>query len=367
MFSRPFRVLLLAVVTVLGLSAAQEVAEHCVQGLEEGLRVAAFWRLSPVEQGVVHRLAQLALYTGVGAFLGFVQSRVLRGAGFQVPGWVGMTAVGVAVGLVGSEALAGALGVSPRMAPVGMGLVLGLAQAWVLRREVYGAVVWGVACVVGYGMAGPVADWKLQAWKTAMLENATGRLSSIVITAQTMTWVALALSMVIGGLFIFTSLRAQVLPAAGSRLPGAMGQLTFLGLALPLMVALEARQSALAPKAGPGCVLRSIPVHDPEPAPAPVRTRRAPSEEGFSPGCAGRGCGPARTYEAPSQPPAVLPDHRQARTVHDEHLFVLTATEKLQVPASGRRWNNRASTEAEPINAASGAGADQGSPAHVEF
>ncbi|RKH68257.1 hypothetical protein, partial [Corallococcus aberystwythensis] len=83
MVSRLFRVVLLSVVTVLGLSIAQELGERCVQGLEEGLRVAAFWRLSPVEKGVVHRLAQLAVFAGVGALLGALQSRVLRGAGFQ--------------------------------------------------------------------------------------------------------------------------------------------------------------------------------------------------------------------------------------------------------------------------------------------
>ncbi|RKH50746.1 hypothetical protein [Corallococcus aberystwythensis] len=255
-----------------------------------------------------------------------------------------MTAVGVAVGLAGSEALAGALGVSPRMAPVGMGVVLGLAQGWVLRREVYGAAVWVAACVVGYGMAGPVADWKLQAWRTAVLENATGRLSSIVIKAQTLTWVALALSMVIGGVFIFTSLRTQMLPALGSRLPGIMGQLAFLGLALPLMVALEAREkSAPPPEEGAGCRLM------PRPTYAPVRPRGVPStpsgEEVFSPGCTTRGCGPPMHMEAPSRPP-VDPDRGHEGIVHEEHVLRLSAT-------SGRRkWNNPASTEAEPINAA---------------
>ncbi|WP_338262831.1 hypothetical protein [Corallococcus caeni] len=353
MVSRFFRVVLLAVVTVLGLSVAQELGGRCVQGLEEGLRVAAFWRLSVVEKGVVHRLAELAIFAGVGALLGALQSRVLRGAGFQVPGWVGMTAVGVAVGLVGSEALAGALGVSPRMAPVGMGLVLGLAQGWILRREVHGAAVWVAACVVGYGMAGPVADWKLQAGRTAMLENATGRLSSIVITAQAMTWVALALSMGIGGVFIFTSLRTQVLPAPGSRLPGALGQLAFLGLALPLMVALEAREKSeprWVPSANPPARMQ----------PRPTRTwgpARTPSGDGvFSPGCTTQGCGPPMHVEAPSPP-----------TVHDEHLFQLPPPDRMRVSPSGRRWNNAASTEAEPINAASGPGAGRGSSGTVMY
>ncbi|WP_208729802.1 hypothetical protein, partial [Corallococcus exercitus] len=244
MGSRLVHVLLVSLVTVLGLLLPWVQADDWVRLLETVLASAAIWRLSGVELGVVHRLAELAVCAVAGAMLGNAQAFALRRAGLQVSGWAGMTSTAVAVGLVGSRALAVALGLSPGMAPVGMGLVLGLTQGWLLRREVHGAAVWVAACAVGYGMAGPAADWKAHAWKSAVEMGATWRLSSITLTAQVVTWGALAMCMAIGGVFILTSLRTQVLPAPGSRLPGAVGQLAFLGLALPLMVALEAREKS---------------------------------------------------------------------------------------------------------------------------
>ncbi|RKG92708.1 hypothetical protein, partial [Corallococcus carmarthensis] len=216
-----------------------------------------------------------------------------------------------AVGLVGSRALAVALGLSPGMASVGMGVALGLTQGWLLRREVHGAAVWVAACAVGYGMAGPAADWKARAWKTAVEMGATWRLSSITITAQAMTWGALALCTAIGGAFILSSLRTQVLPAAGTRLPGALGQFAVLGLALPLMVALEAREKSVPmpvlPSSNPPALMQ----------PRPTRTWGADRTgvvpgmrggESFSPGCASKYCGsePSRPTTRIALPPRLL-------------------------------------------------------------
>ncbi|RKH00324.1 hypothetical protein D7V97_30460, partial [Corallococcus sp. CA053C] len=92
MVSRVFQVLLLSLVTVLGLFFANEVAGLCVKGLEWALRTAAF-QLTTVEAGVVRRLAELGAYALAGALLGTVQARALRMVGFQVPGWMGVTAV----------------------------------------------------------------------------------------------------------------------------------------------------------------------------------------------------------------------------------------------------------------------------------
>ncbi|WP_375754978.1 hypothetical protein [Corallococcus exercitus] len=353
MGSRLVHVLLVSVVTVVGLLVPWVQADDWVLLLEKVLASAAIWRLSGVELGVVHRLAELMVYAVAGAMLGNAQAFALRRAGLQVSGWAGTTAMAVAVGLVGSRALAVALGLSPGMAPVGMGVVLGLTQGWLLRREVHGAAVWVAACAVGYGMAGPAADWKAHAWRTAVEVGATWRLSSIALTAQAVTWGALALCMAIGGAFILTSLRTQVLPASDSRLPGALGQLAFLGLALPLMVALEARE-----KSEPRWISSANPPARMQPR--PMRTwgpTRTPSGEGvFSPGCASKGCKPDMTYEEPSPPPPstrpVYPG-RRAPTVHDEHLYVLTGTGRPRL-VSGQKWNNAASAEGEPINEASG-------------
>ncbi|WP_375742362.1 hypothetical protein NR800_24665 [Corallococcus interemptor] len=301
MGSRLVHVLALSGVTVLGLLVPWLQADAWVHLLETVLGSAAIWRLSVVEQGVVHRLAELAVFAVAGAMLGNAQAFALRRAGLQVPGWVGRTAMAVAVGLVGSRALAVALALAPGTAFIGMGVALGLAQGWLLRREVHGAAVWVAACAVGYGMAGPAADWRDQAWKAAVDLGATWRLSSIVITAQAMTWGALALCTAIGGAFILSSLRAQVLPAPGSRTPGAVGRFAVLGLALPLMVALEARERSPQPLAAPPPRLMQ---------PRPARTWAPGTPDGaLSPGCAGRGCGPARTYrnEDAPPPPVVVP------------------------------------------------------------
>ncbi|WP_233610359.1 hypothetical protein, partial [Corallococcus sp. AB049A] len=235
------------------------------------------------------------------------------------------------------------------------GVVVGLTQGWLLRREVHGAAVWVAACAVGYGMAGPAADWKARAWKEAVEMGTTWRLSSITLTAQAMTWGALALCMAIGGAFILSSLRTQVLPAPGSRMPGALGQFAVLGLALPLMVALEAREKSQPPREFP-------PPNAPTRLqPRPTRTW-GPAGESNVPGCASRGCAPVQTSggERPPSSRALFdPEPRQAPTVHDEHLFTLPPTGKMPPPRPSRRWNNRASTEGQPIEpAASGSRRD---------
>ncbi|MHA7634365.1 hypothetical protein [Corallococcus sp. M7] len=348
MGSRLIHVLLMSVVTVVGLLVPWVQADDWVRLLETLLGSAAVWRLSPVEQGVVHRFAELGVFSVAGAMLGNAQAFALRRAGLQVPGWAGRTAMAVAVGLVGSRALAMALGLSPGTAAIGMGMAVGLTQGWLLRREVHGAAVWVAACTVGYGMAGPAADWRDQAWRAAVDVGATWRLSSIVITAQAMTWGALALCTAIGGAFILTSLRAQVLPAPGSRMPGALGQFAVLGLALPLMVSLEARERSPAPLEFPPPNFPRLIQPRPARTWAPERTRvPSPPGESFSPGCASSGCEPARTYEREASPPSpvAVPDHPgrvRGPTVHDSHLMELNDTGRLRVKG-GTLWSNPAS------------------------
>ncbi|RKG88586.1 hypothetical protein D7W82_09865 [Corallococcus sp. CA049B] len=363
MGSRLVHVLLVSVVTVLGLLVPWTQVEDWARLLETLLGSAAIWRLSAVEQGVVHRLAELAVFAVAGAVLGNAQSFALRRAGLQVPGWAGHTAMAVAVGLVGSQALAVALGLSPGTAFIGMGLAVGLTQGWLLRREVHGAAVWVAACAVGYGMAGPAADWKDHAWRAAVDVGATWRLSSIVITAQAMTWGALALCTAIGGAFILSSLRTQVLPAPGSRMPGAVGQFAVLGLALPLMVSLEARE------------MRPPPTEFPAPnpprliQPRPARTwgteRPDALVDVFSPGCVSKGCGPAQTLGGEPPPPSTRvitgPEPRPAPVLHDEHLRTLFREERKRTPAPGRRWNNPASGDAQLPAGAAGRGEPAGS------
>ncbi|WP_223639049.1 hypothetical protein [Corallococcus sp. EGB] len=299
MRSRLVHVVALAAASVIGLLVPWAQADTWANLLDAVLRSAAIWRLSGVEQGVVHRLAELAVFAVAGGMLGNAQVHALRRAGLQVTGWVGMTAMAVAVGLVGSRALAVALGLSPLMAPVGMGVVLGLAQAWLLRREVHGAAVWLAACAVGYGMAGPAADWRQETWRAAVDTGATWRLSSITITAQAMTWAALALCMAIGGAFILANVRAQALPAPGSRMPGALGQFAVLGLALPLMVALEARAKSPPPRemqSNPPARMQPRPTRTwgggAEPSPS-GRWNRAPSNAGLENASDPQGAEPA--------------------------------------------------------------------------
>ncbi|WP_147443061.1 hypothetical protein [Corallococcus sp. AB011P] len=345
MGSRLVHVLLVSVVTVLGLLVPWTQAEDWARLLETLLGSAAVWRLSSVEQGVVHRLAELGVFAVAGAMLGNAQAFALRRAGLQVSGWAGMTAMAVAVGLVGSRALAVALGLSPGTASIGMGVAVGLTQGWLLRREVHGAAVWVAACAVGYGMAGPAADWRDHAWRAAVDVGATWRLSSIVITAQAMTWGALALCTAIGGAFILSSLRTQVLPAPGSRMPGALGQFAVLGLALPLMVSLEAREMSPSPTEFPAPNPPRLIQPRPARTWAPERTRfPSPPGESFSPGCASRGCAPAQTFEGETSPPpmgAVPADPGRVRggTVHDSHLMQLNDTGRLRV-RGGTLWNN---------------------------
>ncbi|NOK20618.1 hypothetical protein, partial [Corallococcus carmarthensis] len=89
MGSRLVHILLVSVVTVVGLLVPLVQADDWARLLEAVLGSAAIWRLSGVEQGVVHRLAELAVYGVAGAMLGNAQAFALRRAGLQVPGWVG--------------------------------------------------------------------------------------------------------------------------------------------------------------------------------------------------------------------------------------------------------------------------------------
>ncbi|NPD30102.1 hypothetical protein HPP06_42670, partial [Corallococcus exiguus] len=235
---------------------------------------------------------------------------------------------------------------SPGTAFIGMGVAVGLTQGWLLRREVHGAAVWMAACAVGYGMAGPAADWRDNAWRAAVDVGATWRLSSIVITAQAMTWGALALCTAIGGAFILSSLRTQVLPAAGSRMPGALGQFAVLGLALPLMVALEAREKSPAPLEFPP--LESPTLIQPRPARTWGTERPGTPGEVLSPGCVGIVC---RNVGLPTSPPPAAgivtePRPRPAPVLHDEHLRTLFREEQKRMPSPTRRWNNPASGDA---------------------
>ncbi|RKI55963.1 hypothetical protein D7X55_28910, partial [Corallococcus sp. AB049A] len=84
MGARLSQVLLVAVATVAGLFLPLMQAEDGARLLEAVLSSAAVWRLSMVEQGVVHRLAELGGYAVVGAMLGNVQAFALRRAGLQV-------------------------------------------------------------------------------------------------------------------------------------------------------------------------------------------------------------------------------------------------------------------------------------------
>lgn len=368
MVSRLFQVVLLSLVTVLGLFFANQVAELCVQGLEWGLRTAAFQRLSSVEAGVVRRLAELGAYAVAGALLGTVQVRALRLVGFQVPGWVAVTALGFAVGMVGSRALATHLGWTQAMAPAGLGVALGLAQWPLLRREAHGAVVWVAACAVGFGLEGPAAAWGERAKRAALDAFQVRQLEVIEWTAQGMAVVALLLCTAIGAAFLLTSLRSEVLPGPRSRMPGAVAQLAVLGVLLPLLVALEARARSgetqhRATSVNPTTRHQPVVACDlhmnPGPRPLPPST--------FTPGCTQRGCGPSKSYVSDREPPSVVvegsdeirrhprptrlrpvrtdgPDIRTPASppvVHDEHLYVLTATERLKrARESESRWNN---------------------------
>ncbi|RKH47041.1 hypothetical protein [Corallococcus sicarius] len=371
MIPRLFQVVLLSLVTVLGLFFANQVADLCVQGLEWGLRTAAFQRLSSVEAGVVRRLAELGAYALAGALLGTVQARALRMVGFQVPGWVAVTALGFAVGMVGSRALATNLGWTQAMAPAGLGVALGLAQWPLLRREAHGAVVWVAACAVGFGLEGPAAAWGERARRAALEAFQVRQLEVIEWTAQGMAVVALLLCTAIGAAFLLTSLRSEVLPGPRSRMPGAVAQLAVLGVLLPLLVALEARARSEAQgdpttRHRPVCDLHPI-----APAPRPVMQPRPTST--FTAGCTTRGCGPSKSYVNDREPPNVVvggdeigrhprpsrsrpvrtdgPDTRTQASppvVHDEHLYVLTASERMKVPEASARWNNAQQPEPQP-------------------
>ncbi|NBD10092.1 MULTISPECIES: hypothetical protein [Corallococcus] len=245
MGSRSFRVVLFAAVTVLALSFGQVLAEFSVGLLDGGLRLAAVHPLSLVELGVVRRLAELGAFTLTGLLLGAGQARVLNHLGLRVPGWVLVTTLGYAVGMLGSRILATGMGWPQMMAPVGMGVVLGAAQWLILRREVHGAVVWVAACTVGFGLAGPAAAWRERALVQAVHSHRGGTVDTVFLMAQGMTVMALALCIAIGGAFIFSSVRSQVLPGPGSRMPGALAQFALLGLAVPLMICVEARMHSV--------------------------------------------------------------------------------------------------------------------------
>ena len=344
MVSRLFQVLLLSLVTVLGLFFANPVADLCAQGLEWGLRMAAFQQLSSVEAGVVRRLAELGAYALAGSFLGTVQARALRLVGLQVPGWEAVTALGFAVGMVGSRALATQLGWTQAMAPVGLGVALGLSQWPLLRREAHGAVVWVAACTVGFGLAGPAAAWGVRARRVALESFQVRQLEVIDWTVQGMTVVALLLCTAIGAAFLLTSLRTQVLPAPRSGMTGAVAQLAVLGVLLPLLVALEARTRSEA-RQKPGTRHRASSVNPTtrhQPAcdlPMAPGDRPLPPST-FAAGCTTRGCGESESFVSDRAPPDTR-TRASPPVVHDEHLYVLTATERLRRAQEAEpRWNN---------------------------
>ncbi|MCY1034046.1 hypothetical protein OV207_21510 [Corallococcus sp. BB11-1] len=366
MSSRPFNVVLLAMVTVLGLSFASAVSDASVRGMTWLLKAVAFQPMSSVEAGVARRLAEWGTLALAGLLLGVLQARVLRLAGLRATGWVMVTALGLAVGLVGGRALVATLGWSQAMAPLGLGVVMGLAQGSVLRREVHGAEVWLVACVVGYGMAGPAAAWGERTREAALAVRHFGYASPMDWTTLGMAVVSLAVFTAIGGSYIFSSLRTQVLPGPRSRMPGAVAQLAVLGLCLPLLIAMEARArearerefqdgirrwTALAEAPGARAVRR----HPPRALAVPA----TPDSMVFSPGCASRGCEPAMTHDDvsdlspkpwPTRRGAAADRRAPAPSVHDEHLLVLPPSEEVQVQGT-TRWNNAAST-AEPAEPA---------------
>ncbi|WP_158620308.1 MULTISPECIES: hypothetical protein [Corallococcus] len=379
MVSRLFHVVLLALVTVLGLSFANAISGVTVSGLEWLLGALAFKPLSVAESGVVRRLAEWGLLALTGVLLGVLQSRVLRMAGLQASGWVTATALGLAVGLAGSRALAMSLGVPQAMAPVGLGVVMGLAQWSVLRREAHGAVVWVAACTVGYGLAGPAAAWGERTRRMAMATHQLWQLPSISWTAQAIAVVSLALCTAIGAAFILASRRTQVLPGPRSRMPGAVAQWAVLGVVLPLLFTMEARAKSAA--------VRSRFHETNRPSRIVEVPRPAPTSTGIRPGCASRGCGPDMAFDdddhdrmqrrldrvtqidpddatsdlmVPDDAEALgAPDDaygdpppRGARpstpVVHDEHLYILSSPGTLKVRGSAR-WNNAASEPSEPL------------------
>ncbi|RKG91482.1 hypothetical protein D7V97_41800, partial [Corallococcus sp. CA053C] len=279
-------------------------------------------------------------------------------------------ALGFAVGMVGSSALATHLGWPQAMAPVGLGVTLGLAQWPLLRREAHGAVVWVAACAVGFGLAGPAAAWAERARRAALLVNEVPRFEVIRWTEQGMSVVALGLCTAIGAAFLLASLRTQVLPGPRSRMPGAVAQWAVLGLLLPLLVALEARARSEA-QGNPrtqqprvACDLRMNP--------GPQPTLLTPPSSTFTVGCVTKGCGPSQSYVRDREPPRVVegndvvrsyprpPSSRPVRTdgpdtrtqasppvVHDEHLFVLTGR-RMKLPKAEARWNNAQQPEPQP-------------------
>ncbi|RKG93780.1 hypothetical protein [Corallococcus terminator] len=326
MVSRLFHVVLLALVTVLGLSFANAVSGVSVRGLERLLDMAVYSPLSWGESVVARRLLEWWALALTGVLLGVLQSRVLRKAGLQASGWVTVTALGLAVGLVGSRALATSLGVSQALAPLGLGVVMGLAQWSVLRREAHGAVVWVAACAVGYGLAGPAAAWGERTRRAAQAAGQFRQVSSISWTAQGMAVVALALCTAIGAAFILASLRTQVLPGPRSRMPGAVAQWAVLGLFLPLLITMEARARSESRPRGPVCGLPSAVPSLPREPSSPRPRKRAvearpvvetPSSGSgvYSPGCTARGCGSswgggfdARVTERVQTSGIVIPD-----------------------------------------------------------
>ncbi|MCY1040237.1 hypothetical protein OV208_02805 [Corallococcus sp. bb12-1] len=324
MVSRLFHVVLLALVTVLGLSFANAISGVSVRGLEWLLDAAVYSPLSRVESGVARRLLEWGALALTGVLLGVLQSRVLRKAGLQASGWVTVTALGLAVGLVGSRALATSLGVSQALAPLGLGVVMGLAQWSVLRREAQGAVVWVAACAVGYGLAGPATAWGERTRQAARAAGQLRQLSSISWTAQGMAVVALALCMAIGAAFILASLRTQVLPGPRSRMPGAVAQWAVLGVFLPLLITMEARARS-GDMGGPSRhrvshqrMALSMPGWKPEADTQPGTETPSSGSVVYSPGCTGRGCGPSRAADdSDVMPPSSYTESIQAPSIDD--------------------------------------------------
>jgi hypothetical protein len=352
MFSRLSRLVLLAAVTVLGQSLMGLVASAWSWGLAGILSTAAFLPLSRVEEGLVMRLSELVVLAGMGGVLGGFQAQVLRRAGLQVADWGRVTALAVAVGLVAGRALAGAHLLPDAAVPLVMGVAVGVGQAWLLRREVQGAIVWVAACAVGYGIEGPVRAWSARRFHSKSFMDGFRHVPDIDVTSWVTAGVALALATAIGGAFILSTRRARVLPAPGSRMPDALGRLALLGLALPLMLALEARADvrSRSPR-------RALPLVNARTAPTAEPTLRLPREPDLSPGCASKGCGAASSGSSGVPQPTslgsapVIHEHvaptpfRSAPVVHDEHILRLSGSRAV-LSGAGPRINNPASDEA---------------------
>ena len=99
----------------------------------------------------------------VGTIVGLGQAWVLRRAGHGVPGWTVVTAIGTALGLAvavtmpeGSD-LAGRVGLGA-VHGAAIGVILGTLQWLVLRRRLSGARWWVLVSVVAWSLGAAIGD-----------------------------------------------------------------------------------------------------------------------------------------------------------------------------------------------------------------